>query len=235
MKAEHRKELQTNLLADRMGRLIKNVKSGSRSTSITTWAIVGVVLATIVGWYIANMFKEKQTSPWVQLESSPDFGAVDELGSLQTTKTYNEIIQNYPGTTAARTARFQKARLLLQKGLTTFYSTNTHGQALDDLERARELYKELVPECKNLSVLEEDAILGLAMAEESLAGIPKKDGDESRGNLDEASKWYQKLVTDFPDSFQGQRAKKRLEDIQENRSRIEGLVAELDKLSSPRK
>ncbi|HEV3203976.1 MAG TPA: tetratricopeptide repeat protein [Gemmataceae bacterium] len=233
MKAEHRKELHTNLLADRMGRLIKNVKSGSRSTSATTWAIVGIGLATIVGWYIANLFKEKQTSPWVQLETTPDVGSLGNEGFLQTIRNYNQIIQDYPGTTAARTARFQKARLMLQKGLTTYYSTNTHGQALDDLEKARELYKELVPECKNLAFLEEEAILGLAMAEESLVGIPKKDGDESRGNLDEALKWYEKLVKDYPDSFQGQRAKKRLEDIKDNRPQIEGLLAELNKLSGP--
>jgi hypothetical protein len=218
MKAEHRKELHTNLLADRMGRLIRNMKSGPRSTSITTVTIVVVVLLTVVGWYIADLFKERQTSPWVQLEMSGN---------------YDEIARDYPGTEAARSARFLKARHLLREGLTNLYTTSRRGQAIDDLERARELYKELIGECKKMAVLEEEAILGLAMAEESLVNIPKRDEEGSRGSLDEALKWYEKLAKDFPDSFQGQRAKMRIEDIKNNRNQIEGLLADLNRLSSP--
>src|SRR5262245_11523613 len=53
MKAQHRRELHTNLLADRMGRLVRNVQSAPKSTSIILWSFVVLAAGTFIIWEYA--------------------------------------------------------------------------------------------------------------------------------------------------------------------------------------
>ena len=46
MKAEHRKELQTNALADHLGRFIQNLKS--KPSAATVYVAGGVVLVVVI-------------------------------------------------------------------------------------------------------------------------------------------------------------------------------------------
>ncbi len=51
MKAEHRKELQTNYLADRMGRLMQGMKAGPQNTgSMVIWGEAATPVSTTAGW-----------------------------------------------------------------------------------------------------------------------------------------------------------------------------------------
>src|SRR5438270_731981 len=50
MKAAHRKVLETNALADRMGRLLDNVKSGPKSASVVAWIFVILALVLFAAW-----------------------------------------------------------------------------------------------------------------------------------------------------------------------------------------
>ena len=50
MKAEHRKELETNALANWMGRVVQSGKGSSKNTYILTAIIVVLLIGVGVGW-----------------------------------------------------------------------------------------------------------------------------------------------------------------------------------------
>ena len=52
MKAEHRRELNTNALADRMGRLVQGMKQPSQGGSVVLWVIGAVAIFCLGGWYV---------------------------------------------------------------------------------------------------------------------------------------------------------------------------------------
>ena len=51
MKAEHRKELQTNALADRMGRFFQRMKARPRKKSVFLWFVV-ILVVVVAGGYL---------------------------------------------------------------------------------------------------------------------------------------------------------------------------------------
>src|SRR5438132_9452135 len=68
MKAEHRKELQTNFLADRMGRLMQGMKAGPQTSgSVVIWVLAALTIGTIVAWYVAGM-NSNRSPLWVRFE-----------------------------------------------------------------------------------------------------------------------------------------------------------------------
>jgi hypothetical protein len=229
MKAGHRKELQTNLLADRMGRLVQGMRSGPKGTSPIVWVIAVVAVVTLGAWYFASSNRGSQSAAWLMLDR---FSTLDRAGS-GSDAALRDIARIYPGTIAARTARFQRARLLLRQGLESIYGF-ARQTAADNLQEARELFSDLAGECSGDPILEPEAVLGQAKAEEALAGVPKPDpnASESRGDLNKALKLYQRLAKAYPESFEGQQAAKYAQQLQENRDRIEQFYADLRKQGS---
>jgi hypothetical protein len=249
MKAEHRKELHTNLLADRMGRLVQGVKAGPGPKSAIVWVIVGLACVTGIGWYWANRARDRSGEAWVAFNKSTNPNTYPEI---QLSELKN-LATNNPGTIAGRTARFQRARLLLGGGLKSVYSAagslpalqaheRSREQAVKDLEEARTLYRQLMPECSEDPVLEPEAMIGAAKTEEALAGIPKADNpDVGLGSLDEALKLYRKLA-DSPEygrSAWGLEASQRCQEFDTRRADIDqfyaGFRAEVAKRSAPAK
>ena len=75
MKAEHRKELETNILADRMGNLIQKMKGGPKRRSIV-YVVVALLLCGVA--FIVYQYWTSDTGDtlrWVLLEQ----GEVAEL------------------------------------------------------------------------------------------------------------------------------------------------------------
>jgi hypothetical protein len=240
MKAEKRKELHTNVLADRMGRLVQGMKGGPRATSAGAWVVGAVIVVVGAGWYFAAGSRNKQAEAWRKLDT-----AVTRLaqGDRQGDTDLSEIIREYPGTLAARSARLQRARQWLDTGLRRVYerASDQRKNAADDLEKARQLFRELAAECANNDLLEPEVLLGQAKAEEALVGIPKKDdaGKEepgtSRGDLDRALELYRDLAARYPDSFEGQQAQKQVAELEKNREQVEAFYTRINKLeTSPR-
>jgi hypothetical protein len=233
MKAEHRKELQTNLLADRMGRLVQGVRSGPRSTSVGVWVIAVLALATLAGWYFADSTRGTQGSAWVRLGGITGSVEDQNLGTaadLTDERALNEVIQNYPGTLPARAARYQRARMLLNRGLKSLYGTN-RSLAIEDLETARQLYKGLAAECAGNDILVPEALMGVAKAEEALVGVPRKtdEPESSRGDLDQALQWYDRLARAYSNSFLGEQAAKHATELRANRDQVVRFYADLNK------
>src|SRR4051812_34293286 len=51
MKAEHRKELETNALASGMGRMIRGMRERPKRRSVLVWVLALVVLVGLGAWY----------------------------------------------------------------------------------------------------------------------------------------------------------------------------------------
>jgi tetratricopeptide (TPR) repeat protein len=220
MKAEHRKELQTNFLADRMGRLLQGVRSGPQSkSSAAVWVLTILTLGTLLLWYIAGA-RSNQSPLWVKFEEDTLRGDTDNLRLLA---------KENPGTLPARAARFQSARLLLEKGLAGLYS-NDHEQKIRDVGKARELFQGLAKECIDDPVLASQALLGAGKAEEALVGIPNGgDPEQSLGEFDEALKYYRELTEKYPNTPAGVTAQERLNNLEKNRADAEKFYQDMRK------
>ena len=76
MKAEHRKELETNILADRMGNLIQRMKGGpKRRTIVYVFLSLLLVLISIIVYFYWQGDKGADAQRWLLLE----FGEFNQI------------------------------------------------------------------------------------------------------------------------------------------------------------
>ena len=221
MKAEHRKELQTNYLADRMGRLMQGMKAGPQNTgSMVIWVLVALTIGTVVVWYIAGM-NSNRSPLWVRFEQDSDRHDLEGLMQLANAN---------PGTLPARAARLQRARISLEEGLASLYGIQREA-AVSQVKQARQLYADLAQECTDDPILAPQALMGAAKAEEALAGIPKTDdANESLGSLDKALEYYRRLTKNYPNSFLAKAAQERVDSLEKNRDDADKFYQEMRKL-----
>ncbi len=229
MKREHRKELHTNVLADRMGRLLQGMKAAPQS-SVLIWVFLLLTLLTIASWqYYASSTRSNRSGLWVQLDKAtrdPDV-ASHEL-AVFANKNHGSI--------AGRTARFELARIRFQDGqenLTSFRRTD----AVQSIVEARKAYEQLATECPDAPLLAQEALMGVAKAEESLIGImnPDKEPPESYGSLERAREYYHRVASQYHDTVLGRKADERAKELEgdENSAKVQAFYDELNKLAGP--
>lgn len=206
MKAEHRRELQTNVLADRIGRLIQGWKAGP---STTGWIIAGgIALAVIIvggWWYLSNQAKKTRSHEWVQFDEA---ASLDEL---------DQIIQKHPSAEAAREARFKKARYLLADGQPRLYQRGEgRTDALEKIKAAGELYEKLVKDSTDVPLLHQEALLnaGACMA--------------MQGDFDRAGELYADLTKRYPNTPLGKEAKERADRLDAEKKLQQDLAQQAD-------
>src|SRR5205823_2510174 len=81
MKAEHRKELQTNLLADRVGRALQGAR-GVPGRRMVLFVLLGIVVfgGGILIWVIWTNSLRAQQDRWVQFDEATDMTTLMDLG-----------------------------------------------------------------------------------------------------------------------------------------------------------
>jgi hypothetical protein len=215
MKAEHRRELQTNALADHMGRLLEGVRHKPTSSSTILWIIGGLAMLIAGVWYFTSN-GNNWSSAWVKLDGQSSLKALED------------VAKENPGTMPGRTARFQRARLELEQGFRSLYGSD-RGQAIKSVESARQLYRELAPECRATPILAQEALMGEAKAEEALIGVPQEIGTGTRGDFDRAVQLYRQVAKDFPDTYLGKAAAERASELESNRAAVVKFYDELNK------
>jgi hypothetical protein len=216
MKAEHRKELQTNALADFLGRLIVGYREGFKiRPSHTLLLIVGGIVLVLVAVISISLYRGSvsrgRSAEWVRL---------DEASTL---KDLEGIAAKSSGDAATRVARFQLARVYLRRGMENFCSTADDGrkEAIENLNEAARLYGDLAAESKDNAVLVQEALLGVGKAKEAL------------NELDDALAAYQDLVKRYPNSVNGKAAAERVKKLSDNKEQVSAFYKELDKLAAP--
>jgi tetratricopeptide (TPR) repeat protein len=183
MKADHRKELKSNVLSEYLEKFYESLKAGPQSKSTTAWVLLAVAVGVVAAWFY---FRHTAPLPWTDLQNTDDT-------KLQT------LAEKYRGTPLARVARFQQARDLLARGQLALAAEPK--RAVEDLDRASSLYQDLAIDCNDDPILRDEALLGVATAE------------EARGNLEQAKEYYEKLAKAAPKSDWGKMADDRAKDL----------------------
>lgn len=203
MKAEHRKELQTNVLADHLGKAIQGIKDGpSRGTMIFVGVVALAGLLIFVWWYFWSTSQAADSARWTTWDGLTTPAALDSFAQ-------NKDNQN---TTQGRVARFQIARLSLRAGLRELGSARA--AALENIRKAAQTYEALANESSELPLLQQEALLGAGKANEALGEVEKAKG------------YYKKLADSHPDSPFGKDARAQLERLEKDGKEVQELAAE---------
>jgi hypothetical protein len=221
MKAEQRKQLEKNELASHLDRLWKG--AGDAKSSSTIWVVVGAVIIVgvlVFAWrYYASESQKNRAEVWRQIEQAT------------TEKEFEKIIEENRGTEVARVAKAELARISFSEGgLNKLCSEIQRKDGIVGIQKARDLYDQLVKEAADDKQLLRESMLSRAKAEEALVGIPKEDNPaESRGSLDKALELYQEMAAKFAEAPQGIEAAERAKTIRENKQKIQLFYDELNK------
>jgi hypothetical protein len=227
MKAQQRKQLEKNELADRLVRWWRGDPEHKSKSSPIWWAVLGLIaLAVIlyVAWhYYSKSALEKRSIAWADVDLATENSKLEE------------IAENNRGTEPAWAAKAQLARAALQKGLDELGSDALRSGAVANIEKARDWYGQLAKDATGDIELQREAALGMAKAEEALIGIPKaENSQEMRGTVAKALELYKEVSSKYADSIQGKEAAKRTAEIEANKDKIEAFYTELNKsLSTP--
>jgi hypothetical protein len=236
MKAEHRKELQTNALADRMGRFIRRVKQRpSRGRVLTVLLVLLVLGAGAFYLWRRSAGKEQDAKLWEQ------FGRGDAiLGRTQEGRpvyNYDDLLARHPKTPQGRATRVQVAwYFLYETGIKRLLEPpGLRGQqesALQMIERAKKEYDKLLPEVKDDPVLAPEVKYALAVIEETLVVDEVKTTDP-KAQLDKAANLYKAVAEDYEGagSALAKRARQRYQELTTpaQRQEIEKFYTELRK------
>jgi hypothetical protein len=214
MKAKHRHELETNALADRMGKLIQDVRENPKAASRFAWIVGGVIIAIVLAWYFVS--GSGTSDQWVKLDGNYDPGSLAQ------------IAQASPATMAGRAALLQRARMLLPEGIGELYKGFDRAKAAEKIEEARRVYTGLIPVCTDDPILEQEAISSAAKAEESLLAVPKEgQTKEMRGDLQKAIALYRQVSEKYPDTYVGQQSKFHATELETAGSRAVSFYADM--------
>jgi tetratricopeptide (TPR) repeat protein len=210
MKAEHRKELMTNTLANRLGEAVQSMREGPSRGTLFVLAAVGLIVILALIWrYLAVSGEEADSARWLQWDS------------LITPEQLKAFIENkeMESQTQGRLARLEEARRSLYEGLRQLGNAGTRKKAQEDLQRAAGLYDKLADEFADKPLLHQQTLLGAAKAYESL------------GNAEQARKYYQQLQNKYGDTAFGRDAAEQLQrlDAAEQNGNFKALRDELNK------
>lgn len=214
MKAEHRKELETNVLADRMGRLVERMKTRPQRLSVLYVVLAVVIVLAVFVWYRLSMGTQmEETQRWLMLEQGASSQLFEIGGFQENRKTGGIAILDKELTNPGKAARFQVARFFVwDQGIERLGGDPV--RALESVRFAQTIYSALKRECENDRYWLPEALYGLAVIDETLA-IQNPD------RLKSAQSKFEQLASDHKDSGFGKLADKRARELKENFDSIE--------------
>src|SRR2546426_7548380 len=168
MKAEHRKELQTNLLADRMGKLVQKIKTRPQRRTVL-YILIGVacLLAVYLFMRYRSTMAQETSETWFQLEDGHRAFLYQLAGVVQEKEGFIRFANPTPGN-AQKAARLQVAWVNLWDQGVKQLGADWRG-ALVHIGFAEVIYKYLNDECKDDPVLHPEVLYCMAVIEETRA------------------------------------------------------------------
>ena len=223
MKAEERKEIETNSLA----KVIVKAKEhlGGRTLYYVGGSIALVVAVVLLWKYFSREVTRGRDARLIQIELA------DTPEKLKT------AMDELHGTVFSSIAKMHLARRALgPNGLEKLGTDRPDDRkaAAASVEVARTYFLEQTKELKEKEepALLQEAWIGAAQAEESLVGLPSSEGgSDSRGDADRAIEYYEKAASIFPDSEGSGRFKKWSEELRSNK---DAFIAAQRELYKPR-
>jgi len=198
MKTERRHELQTNLLADHIGKYIQQVKPYSRHITTGILLLLAVVMA---GLYFSNKWASERGAGWSDYLKT--LAASDPVA-------LEEVAEMHAGSTAALWARQSAGEVKVAKATIGHPPMIEPGQLFTDrkgavktLEEAKEHFLAVAEDRASSPQLVERARFGLAQVYECLSDTVN------------AQKYYDEIVNSSPDSALSKLAKRRSERLSE--------------------
>jgi hypothetical protein len=190
MKSERRHELQHNELADWLAKAAETIKPYQNMVM----AAVALVLIVVVGYTLWSRESTAQTTrAWDEMNAALETGKPEQL---------SKVIEDYPDTNVAYTAKAVLADLHLGAGCDRLFKNRATGQ--EELNKAIAYY-DVVLKGSRTPDLQERAAFGLARAKES-----KGDAE----SLAQAEKLYKDIVVKWPKGAYAVAAQQRAEDLE---------------------
>ena len=212
MKAEERKEIETNSLVHAVQKLRE------RMTGRTLYYVAGVAALVIGGILLYRYLTGER--------SKTRDAALLQLISADTPEKLKQGMEDYRGTVPGSLFKLHLARhYLLNEGLPKLGTDNSDDRkkAANAVAEARTYYLDLTGELKEKDdrALVQEAWLGAAQAEEALVGLPTAEGGtDSRGSADKVIEYFEKAAAVFPDTEFGKRYKAHADKIKANKDQF---------------
>jgi hypothetical protein len=203
MKAEHRKELQTNTLAQTLGNTLQGLKEGPSRSTVVILVIIILAVVLIFTWrYFSRSAQEADSTLWFGWDN---LAAPDQVDAYLKVNTVETSTQNM-------LARFLIARTALHDGMRDLGNVHSK-EARDNLNKAANTYSKLAGETTSQPLLNQEALLGSAQAKEAL------------GDYAGARTQYGQLAEKYKDTLRGKNAQKQVErlDSEANKSDLQEL------------
>jgi hypothetical protein len=210
MKAEHRKELRTNVLYERLTHLWQDLKAGPNTTTIVICLVILLIAGAVIAWrLVRNSQVASQSAAWVKVYNADNI------------EQFQEVAKENASRPPALAARFEGARAQLRHGLEKLAANDEkeRGEAAEKVKSAGELYAQLVNDAKDYPLLVQEALMGAAKAR------------ESQGDLDGALNYYRDLAGRKPESDLTRQAQQSAKDLDDpaTREKIRTFYDELKK------
>jgi hypothetical protein len=202
MKAEHRKELETNALAERVGRVVQGMKQAPQKRTMLWMVVAGVLLLVILFFWRKGVQQAEDNSKYWMIFA-------DGFGP-----TLQQLVKEEPGSNQAKAAEYEYSYVNLREML-RFLATEPK-LVLANLDQIERSYRELAKLCKDDNVLLPEALFAQAVIEETRI---IKDEDKWKAALAA----YKEVVDKHGDSAFGKLAAKRVEVLENNEKRAELL------------
>lgn len=218
MKAEERKRLERNELADRLKHAWEGVASTTPKSNKVWTVVLGVLVVALIWALYSRYMTGRDTGLWARLDSSFD---LDSLKSLA---------KEFPNTTQGHIAQYQIARVQFAESIQKLAAQGSDDRegAAKAIEEVRKNYGELCKAAKLPAIMNQEAMGQRARAEEILASVPKADDVTTmRGSLDQAIKYYDELKQKYPESLAGKQAGARADELRKKKDEVAKLYTEL--------
>lgn len=226
MKAEDRKQLETNSLASGVGALVERAKTGRLANPWVLAVAVAVLLGGGLWWYLAAEGRKVTGRSWREFLTS-------------TTPTdLRTVVDGNKDSAAARTARLEIARLQLGPdgiGKLQTADREQRNKGIENIEKAREELTRLADEFKGDPTMRATCLLTAAEAELALVGIPASDsGAATRGTVDKAVELYREVAKVVGEQTPpGETYRKRADELEAQKTQVEDVARQLNERLSP--
>ncbi len=224
MKADEPTQLETNELAQRLTGLAEKAKTG-QLLNVRLIALIALVVTVLVVWfYLRTRTQDADTKTWKSLEL------------MSGTESLESFSKEHPNSTHGKVAKLQLARTLLgPNGISNLRRFDGRKKAIENIERARELFTQLITDFSGDVTLKAQSIEGAAQAELALVGIPKDgtSGDD-RGSVEKTAELYTQFAKLVGEQTKlGEEAAKHAKELLEKKSAIIEVAKNLNTQLTP--